>query len=562
MKRWLLALTGLLLLLAPLKFSAPVNLQSLSIPPSDLIEWVFWAWPNQFVVMAAAVLVLLLSLEGAPVSRPSLLGVLPLLWLATQVLAMPTAICWQTAVDTLLHFGVCVAVFYAAARCAREPQWEPWLLGALSVATLLVCLTALEQQFGGLEATRRYAAEHANLSDAMRLKLTSRRVFGPFASPNSLAGFLVVAFAPVLAWLWSKAEGKATKVTVVTLAGGVMVACVALSGSRGGFVALAAGALAWLALQQCSGRRWLWGGVAMALVLAASLKVGLIHLGRSSLEARLDYWGGAVRIIRDYPWLGTGPGTFGSIYPKYKTALTEEAQLVHNNFLQMWSDSGVAAFVIFAALWAVGLWEAARRRNAPLVAGLVAWTVHGLLDFDLYVPGIALPAFALLGVVHGLSRSCQPTADGRRWLRVAAAAVVLAAVLWFEGRMYAASVAYRAAKTSVGENRLRAAAATVNRAPLNPQYWATLGAAASQFKDDELAVESYGKAVDLDPMRAARYAHLARAYWLAGKQALAVRALRQAVALNPTEQGYREDLKTIEESVRQGRGGLLQFWPF
>jgi hypothetical protein len=37
--------------------------------------------------------------------------------------------------------------------------------------------------------------------------MTSNRVFGPFVYPNALAGFLVVAFAPVLAWIWVRARG-------------------------------------------------------------------------------------------------------------------------------------------------------------------------------------------------------------------------------------------------------------------------------------------------------------------------------------------------------------------
>jgi hypothetical protein len=267
------------------------------------------------------------------------------------------------------------------------------------------------------------------------------------------------------------------------------------------------------------------------------LQSGLMHLGRSSLEARVDYWGGAVRIIRDYPWLGTGPGTFGSIYPKYKTAMTEEAQLAHNNFLQMWSDSGVAAFLVFAAVWGVGLWQAARRNDAPLLAALAAWTVHGFLDFDLYVPGIALPAFALLGVAHGSSREGQTSVGKWRWLCVA----VAVAVVWFEGRMLAASFAYGRGDASTA----------VRWAPRNPHYWSALQ-----------SVAGCQKAVDLDPMRSSRYVRLARACWLAGRQAEAVAALRQAVALNPTEHGYREELKTAEESVRQGRGGLLQLRPF
>ena len=35
----------------------------------------------------------------------------------------------------------------------------------------------------------------------LQSRLISNRVFGTFVYPNALAGFLVVAFAPVLAWL-------------------------------------------------------------------------------------------------------------------------------------------------------------------------------------------------------------------------------------------------------------------------------------------------------------------------------------------------------------------------
>ena len=120
-------------------------------------------------------------------------------------------------------------------------------------------------------------------------------------------------------------------------------------------------------------------------------------------------------IARDHFWLGTGPGTFGSIYPKYKTAQTEEAQLVHNNFLEMWSDSGLPAFIVFAALWLLAIKDgfrlAGQRRGdvgaVAVCAALTGWVVHGLVDFDLYVPGVAIPAFLLLGI----SARSERTAD-------------------------------------------------------------------------------------------------------------------------------------------------------
>jgi hypothetical protein len=48
-------------------------------------------------------------------------------------------------------------------------------------------------------------------------RMTSNRVFGPFVYPNALAGFLVVAFAPVLAWIWVRARGWDARVKWLAL---------------------------------------------------------------------------------------------------------------------------------------------------------------------------------------------------------------------------------------------------------------------------------------------------------------------------------------------------------
>ena len=103
-------------------------------------------------------------------------------------------------------------------------------------------------------------------------------------------------------------------------------------------------AMALAGLVAASRRVW-WALLAVAVlagVFVTAQHGGLIRHGWASAAARGDYWRGAVAIARDHPLFGTGPGTFGSIYPKYKTATTEEAQLVHNSYLQMASDSGAA----------------------------------------------------------------------------------------------------------------------------------------------------------------------------------------------------------------------------
>ena len=235
-----------LAVLAPLKFGIPVVLPAAVVPPQSGLEWFFFSWPNQVLSLLAAVAVVGLALDAQwlPVRR-DWLWVLPGLFLVSQLVAAPTSICLATTVETVLHFGVCVVVFYLAARYVRGPAAVGWVWGGLTAATLVIVAFAIEQHYGGLAATRVYAATCGKeLPKDLQLRLTSDRVFSTLVYPNTLAGFLVVAFAPVLAWVWSCRLRSWLKWVVLAVVAGALVFGLALTGSRGGFIAFAAMALA------------------------------------------------------------------------------------------------------------------------------------------------------------------------------------------------------------------------------------------------------------------------------------------------------------------------------
>ncbi len=573
--------------LAPLKFGAPAMVQWAVVPPTDAIEWLCFTWPNELaIILVFAGFIWLVLDRHRMLARVDGLFVLPLFFLLTQLLAAPWTICPQETMDTVLLFAAGVLLFYVGAWYARDGAATGRIFGGLALATLFACIFAMQQHFGGLEETRAYASTHVDASTAPKdflARITSNRVFGSFVYPNTLAGFLVVAFAPVLAWIWVRARGWDVRVKWIALvfAAGEMLFCLLLTGSRGGFAAFGCMTLAVLWCLVPKGR---WGAakaiVALVLVLGVVVALarhgGLLHFGTGSLEARTDYWGGAVRIIKDHPWIGTGPGTFGSIYPMYKTALTEEAAAVHNNFLQMWSDSGVLAFVAFAALWIIAVRDAfrlARTRAGDVAAAaicgaLVGWTVHGLVDFELYVPGVALPVFILLGTLQGLKElpKTDSVAPRRRanWFVAAGCVALVAAVLWIECRALAAAFegekARRIGRTytmAIEDNRQ-----AVHLAPWNTQLQSSLGEAALRVGNLEEAFAAYRHAIETDPYRASGWWQLARVKMAAyGVDAEVVQLLRRAVELNPTSPRYSQALAAAKESVRQSTGTLLESAP-
>ena len=151
-----------------------------------------------------------------------------------------------------------------------------------------------------------------------------------------------------------------------------------------------------------------------AAVLAALLALGLtaffirnagyFERGATSVSARFDYWEAAVQTFRRHPILGTGPGSFATEYRKIKPPSAEMAKLAHNDYLQQASDSGLAGFAAYLLLVFGPLARGYRREDFTrdhlrfaVWLGLVGWAAQGAVEFGLYIPALAWPAFLLLG---------------------------------------------------------------------------------------------------------------------------------------------------------------------
>ena len=163
--------------------------------------------------------------------------------------------------------------------------------------------------------------------------------------------------------------------------------------------------------------------------------------GATSVIARFDYWNAAVRTALAHPLFGTGPGTFAKPYQRLKKPESEMARLVHNDYLEQASDSGWPGFFSYTVFIAAALFYAYPRRIAApaediraspapastakavshasgkdrvlatgdpgpqsavwpafaLWLGTLGWALQGMLEFGLYIPALAWPAFAFLG---------------------------------------------------------------------------------------------------------------------------------------------------------------------
>ncbi len=179
--------------------------------------------------------------------------------------------------------------------------------------------------------------------------------------------------------------------------------------------------------------------------------------GGDPLLLRAGNWAAAAEMIRDHPLLGTGPGSFGTYYPRYIRPGMNETRYAHNSYLQTLAGWGAwAALPILALLAAVrGRLREARRaggEDLPALAAGAGFLAHNLIDFTAFLPGVAIPAALLIGigVGEGVPGTSQPP---RRPARALLAGLALAGLAAFVAQAAAGARSRRARRRSTGRSR-------------------------------------------------------------------------------------------------------------
>lgn len=119
-------------------------------------------------------------------------------------------------------------------------------------------------------------------------------------------------------------------------------------------------------------------------------------------------------IIKDFQWFGTGSGTFGFVYPLYRTGELSYEFLdhAHNDHAELLVEQGIIGYGLLAigitwVWWTIlqGYWH----RRDPFVRGVLfaslsgtlALILHGLFDFNFHIPSNALYFMVLLAMGLG-----------------------------------------------------------------------------------------------------------------------------------------------------------------
>jgi hypothetical protein len=232
-----------------------------------------------------------------------------------------------------------------------------------------------------------------------RLRFSSEP-FGPFALANTFAGLLFVALILTGDLFRQVRRPMPGGAAVSWIAGLVLLLyCLVLTKSRTAWVGLMVALVFWGgcllagARFRLSRRTVLVGaatGAAVSAVLAVLFTVAAISHGfdvqvlseaPKSLDYRLQYWKGAMGVVREHPIFGVGPGNFRQHYLRYKVPqASEEITDPHNLILDLWTSGGLPALIGFAGCVIFAFVPFVRRRTSeelsshlPASAGPPGW---------------------------------------------------------------------------------------------------------------------------------------------------------------------------------------------
>lgn len=269
--------------------------------------------------------------------------------------------------------------------------------------------------------------------------------FGTFVNRNHFAGYismvipLGIFFLIAPSFFGFRKNGDISGYLLTFFAVVLMAVALFLSLSRGGITTFLL-SLIFLGILMITRKR-LRKKALVILPMAVVLIIALTWIGIKPVEDalttlvtikeegsainRFAVWGDMGELIKAYPIMGTGLGTFAYIFPKYcnqPTIINLFFDHAHNDYLELFSDMGVAGFLtavimlflIFKSVLSMSkerarVFSAAIADPAPhrhdwfalilcTLTGVVSMMFHSLTDFNLRIPSNALLFVTLIGL--------------------------------------------------------------------------------------------------------------------------------------------------------------------
>ena len=258
------------------------------------------------------------------------------------------------------------------------------------------------------------------------------RMMGPFIDPDHFAAYIAMTVPLFISRAWGalaahdRRERDETAAILCSAALVVLVCAILLSESRAIWAGTMLSGVLFAVLAsrirtptvfraRADGARAWVTGLGLAALAVAALAIAVIgSAGRGEVDIRIGQsaagglgfwyrvhiWRDTLRMVRDYPLMGTGFGTWPEVFPHYQRGPWPAQFLrnAHDDYLEGAAELGILGIAAFAMIgWRIArvIWKRwdrvsprAQLTLAALVAGMSVEVFHELFDFSLTIPAI------------------------------------------------------------------------------------------------------------------------------------------------------------------------------
>ncbi len=418
MKKLTTGLTAALLFLLPLRFG------SLAVMPESggyfaeyFADWFFVSnWhPHALAYFSAPLLILaIFSCRKEKTGSRSLLFLL--FWCIVPALAvLPGMINGDHIIaqgELSLLLGCAPLIAAAAILLNDRKERAVIFISAILLGCIVTAFYGWYQHFVTLPELREYIADQENkgipVGEVMKLKLTDPRIYSTLASSNTLASLLMIA---IVCSYWGgnyfskyitpPHQGK-WAIWIFSLL--IYLPILLLTRSRSAIVCPVAAGIVALFSHPKIKLRWKLAGIAAGAIIIISGIALAYHHGRNlaSMGERIDYWRSCAILCKDNPLTGAGWGGFFKTHMQIKLSdVDESARDPHNVVAAFASQCGIPAGLLMLAVLLLPLIMLWKYRFEPGIRSAVFWsgvifTLHSMIDCDWQIPAL----IAIMGVLY------------------------------------------------------------------------------------------------------------------------------------------------------------------
>jgi len=475
---------------------------------------------------------------------------------------------FYSSIMEFLKFVNLGLIFYIVVNCIDDEYKIKRILNIILMSSTAIAIFGILQYMGVIP--RNWWDRHNFLS-------------ATYVNHNHFAGYMELALPLSIGMILSEKEiGKKILYVYSFLA---LSSALLLSMSRGAWFSITI-AMIFMFIMICRKRKGFFISFLFLVFLAVAIififnTVDLSILSRRvssykelDFSGRIEIWKGSLQIIRHNWLLGAGIGTFIYNFPAYRTpGLNMFVNFSHNDYLQIASEAGIFSlmllvFMIFAIIRkgviTHNIASSSFRKWAPLalVTGILSLSIHGLGDFNFYIPANAFLFTVCAGLTLNISSrkeesaryfTLRPGLAQYRLIKFSAVTALITAV-FFIGVSLASEIYIGKSQAAMSRNDVEKAGQLAIIAegilPISSSGPGKLAEiytlAASKSGSDmpqkidflERSASSYMRALRLNPMDAWLWVGLGDVYSGLSKLQNADMAYRKAIELDPSNSYY------------------------